>query len=103
MERTLRATMRPSFIAPSRYSILQAPRTDERRNSSSRVQRHLTGRPVFIAAILVTGSVMTQPAEAGWGHGRGRFWRQGGRTDWLTLVHHLLHRPAQVRRWARCR
>jgi hypothetical protein len=55
----LRATIRPSFVTPSRNCICEAARVEEKRISSSRVQRHLTGRPVFMAAMQVIGSVIT--------------------------------------------
>src|SRR5947209_15981758 len=61
----LRPRIQPSFVTASAISICQGARVDEQRNSSSRVQRHLTGRPDFKAssAVIVSVAVSTLPPK----------------------------------------
>src|SRR3989337_3852891 len=53
----LRPRTQPSFVTASAISMCHGARVDEQRNSSSRVQRHFTGRPDFIASSEHTVSV----------------------------------------------
>src|SRR5918992_2985858 len=61
----LRPRIQPSEVTASEISMCHGARVDEQRNSSSRVQRHLTGRPDFIArsAHIVSVAVSTFPPK----------------------------------------
>ena len=61
----LRPRIQPSFVTASAISMCHGARVDEQRNSSSRVQRHLTGRPDFCAsrAHIVSLAVSTLPPK----------------------------------------
>ena len=52
-------------MTASAISMCHGARVDEQRNSSSRVQRHRTGRPDFIASsvVMVSVAVSTLPPK----------------------------------------
>ena len=52
-----RPRIQPSFVTASAISMCHGARVEEQRNSSSRVQRHFTGRPDFSAASADSVSV----------------------------------------------
>ena len=60
-----RPRIQPSFVTASAISMCHGARVDEQRNSSSRVQRHFTGRPAFSAAraLTVSAAVSTLPPK----------------------------------------
>src|SRR4029078_8166033 len=51
----------PALVTASAISMCHGARVDEQRNSSSRVQRHFTGRPDFSAASAETVSDAVSP------------------------------------------
>src|ERR1043165_3175236 len=59
----LRPRIQPSFVTASAISMCHGARVEEQRNSSSRVQRHFTGLPDFIASSehIVSVAVSTLP------------------------------------------
>ena len=61
----MRPRIQPSFVTASAISMCHGARVDEQRNSSSRVQRHFTGRPDFWAssAHIVSVAVSTLPPK----------------------------------------
>ena len=61
----LRPRIQPSFVTASAISMCHGARVEEQRNSSSRVQRHFTGRPDFCAsrAHIVSLAVSTLPPK----------------------------------------
>jgi hypothetical protein len=79
-----RASSQPSLVTASASSMCHGARVDEQRNSSSRVQRHLTGRLAFSAsrAVIVSVAVVDLAAEAA----------ADGAADELQLV----ERPLEV-------
>ena len=61
----LRPRIQPSFVTASAISMCHGARVDEQRNSSSRVQRHFTGRPDLSARSehIVSVAVSTLPPK----------------------------------------
>src|SRR5947209_18914287 len=61
----LRPRIQPSFVTASAISMCHGARVEEARNSSSRVQRHLTGLRAFRAssAQIVSAAVSTLPPK----------------------------------------
>ena len=60
-----RPRIQPSFVTASASSMCHGARVEEARNSSSRVQRHFTGRRDFSArsAQIVSDAVSTLPPK----------------------------------------
>ena len=57
--------IQPSFVTAVASSMCHGARVDEQRNSSSRVQRHFTGRPDFSTSrhVIVSVAVSTLPPK----------------------------------------
>ena len=57
--------IQPSFVTAVASSMCHGARVDEQRNSSSRVQRHFTGRLAFMTSrqVIVSVAVSTLPPK----------------------------------------